>query len=53
MKSSTGARMFHLGSDKDNVEDLIKKAKGIFRCQDYSNYGYRSIPFMELQRTSL
>ena len=47
MKSSTGARMFHLGSDKDNVEDLIKKAKG-FLDVNYSNYGYRSIPFMEL-----
>lgn len=48
MKSSTGARMFHIGTDKDNIEDLIKKAKGFLKTR-HSNYGYRSIPFMGLQ----
>lgn len=47
MKSSTGARMFHLGTDKDNIEELIKKAKG-FLSVKYSGYGYRSLPFMGL-----
>jgi len=47
MKSSTGARMFHIGNDKDDIEDLIKKAKGFLKTR-HSNYGYRSMPFMEL-----
>ena len=47
MKSSTGARMFHIGSDKDNIDSLIKKAKGFLKNR-HSTYGYRSIPFMGL-----
>ena len=44
MKSSTGARMFHIGTNKDNLEKLIKKAEGFLKTRQ-SNYGYRSIPF--------
>ena len=47
MKSSTGARMFHIGNNKDKIPELIKKAKGFLNTR-HSNFGYRSIPFMAL-----
>tara|TARA_A100001015_G_C15036622_1_gene736703 strand:+ start:456 stop:1292 length:837 start_codon:yes stop_codon:yes gene_type:complete len=48
MKSSSGARMFHLGNENDKIEDLIKKAK-YFLSIKFSSYGYRSVPFLELK----
>ena len=49
LKCSTGARMFHIvKSGKYSVEDLIKKSK-YFLSINFSDYGYRSIPFLYLK----
>ena len=45
MKCSSGARMFHIvNNGKYNIEELIEKAKTFLKT-NFSNQGYRSIPF--------
>ena len=48
MKSTGGARMFHIGNKNDNMKHLIKKAK-YFLSIKFSSYGYRSIPFFNFK----
>jgi len=48
MKYSTGARMFQIGNKGDDISKLIKQAK-YFMSIKFSNYGYRSIPFLGLE----
>jgi hypothetical protein len=48
MKSTSGARMFHIGNKNDNIKNLIKKSK-YFLSIKFSSYGYRSIPFFNFK----
>ena len=48
MKYSTGARMFHIGSKQDEINDIVDKAK-YYKSIKFSSYGYRSLPFFNFK----